>query len=72
MIRDILQFPLPSIDKENDIKLNKLVDQLLDLNEEKANTKLQSEIEQIERHIESCEDQINIKVYKLYGLENPK
>ena len=72
MIRDILQFPLPSIDKENDTKLNKLVDQLLKLNEEKANTKLQSEIEQIERHIESCEDQINIKVYKLYGLEKPE
>ncbi|MFA6598176.1 MAG: N-6 DNA methylase, partial [Ignavibacteriaceae bacterium] len=72
MIRDILQFPLPSIDKESDTKLNKLVDQLLQLNEEKANTKLQSEIKRIERHIESCEDQINIKVYELYGLENPK
>ena len=46
----------------------KLVDQLLKLHEEKVNTKLQSEIEQIQRHIDFCEDQINIKVYELYNL----
>jgi len=68
MIRDILQFPLPNIDKENDTKLNKLVDRLLKLNEEKANTKLQSATDEIQRYINFCEDQINIKVYELYEL----
>lgn len=63
--------PVPDINKvnagiQNDII--KLVDQLLLLNEEKANTKLQSEIERIKRHIDFCEDQINEKVYELYEL----
>jgi len=46
----------------------KLVDQLLQLNEEKVNAKLQSKIEQIQGHIEFCEDEINKIVYELYDL----
>lgn len=60
--------PFPNIEKSQ-TEIIKLVDQLLQLNEEKANTKLQSEIKRIERYIDFCEDQINIKVYKLFGLE---
>ena len=41
-------------------------------NARNAFTKLQSEIEQIQRHAKSCEDQINIKVYELYGIEQPE
>ncbi|OIO13724.1 MAG: hypothetical protein AUJ54_15565 [Ignavibacteria bacterium CG1_02_37_35] len=68
------KLPIKSIDFSNKAEklkhdeIVKLVDQLLKLNEEKANTKLQSEIEQIQRHAKFCEDQINIKVYKLYDL----
>ncbi|MDP3150628.1 MAG: N-6 DNA methylase [Ignavibacteria bacterium] len=63
--------PFPNIEKSQ-TEIIKLVDQLLKLNEEKANTKLQSEIEQIQRHINFCDDQINAKVYELYGLEQPE
>ncbi len=34
MIWDILQFPIPAIDKVHDVELNKVVDQLFQLNEE--------------------------------------
>jgi uncharacterized protein Yka (UPF0111/DUF47 family) len=68
MIRDILQFPLPAIDSKNDGELNKLVDQLLKLNEEKAITKLQTKVTQIEGKIDYCENRINEIVYQLYGL----
>jgi hypothetical protein len=46
----------------------KLVEQLLKLNEEKAEAKLQSKIEQLQNHINYCEDKINEIVYQLYGL----
>lgn len=44
------------------------VEQLLTLNKEKQNTKLQSKIEQIQSRIEYCEDKMNQALYKLYGL----
>lgn len=68
MIRDILQFPLPVIDRINDAELNKLVDQLLKLNAEKAETKLQTKVTQIESKIDYCESRINEIVYQLYEL----
>jgi type I restriction-modification system DNA methylase subunit len=67
-------FPIKLIDFKNKTEVEqhdeivKFVGQLLKLNEEKANTKLQSKMEEIQRHIEFCEEQINIKVYKLYEL----
>lgn len=68
MIRDILQFPIPEIDKKNDTELNKLVDQLLQLNEEKGKVKLQTKINQLQSKIDYCEGRINEIVYQLYGL----
>ncbi len=44
------------------------VEQLISLNQEKQNTKLQSKIEQIQSRIDYCEDKINQAVYELYGL----
>lgn len=46
----------------------KLVDQLLKLNEEKAETKLQTKITQLESKIDFCEGRINEIVYQLYEL----
>lgn len=46
----------------------KLVGQLLKLNEEKAEVKLQTKIDQLEGKIDYCEDRINEIVYQLYGL----
>ncbi len=68
MIRDILQFPIPAIDKKIDAELNKLVDQLLLLNNEKSETKLQTKISQLESKIDYCESRINEIVYQLYDL----
>lgn len=68
MIRDILQFPVPFIDKDHDNELNKLVNQLLQLNEEKAEAKLQTKISQIESKIDYCENRINEIIYQLYEL----
>lgn len=68
MIRDILQFPLPIIDRIKDAELKKLVDQLLKLNEEKVVTKLQTKVKQIESKIDYCESRINEIVSQLYEL----
>lgn len=68
MIRDILQFPLPDVDSKNDGDLNKLVDQLLKLNEEKADAKLETKVLQLESKIDYCENRINEIVYQLYEL----
>ena len=68
MIRDILQFPLPVIDKINDAELVNLVSQLLNLNEEKSQTKLQTKLTQLQGRIDYCENMINELVYQLYDL----
>lgn len=68
------QLPIINIDIKNSKQLkNKneiinLVDQLLSLNQEKSETKLQSKISQIESKIDYCETRINQIVYQLYGL----
>lgn len=45
-----------------------LVDQLLQLNIDKANTKLDSKLSQLQNKIDYCEDKINQLVYQLYEL----
>jgi len=45
-----------------------LVDQLLQLNEEKSEARLPTKIEQLENKIEYCESRINRIVYQLYEL----
>ncbi|HLP36684.1 Eco57I restriction-modification methylase domain-containing protein [Lacibacter sp.] len=68
MIRDILQFPIPLIDKKNITELNKLTDQLLELNEAKNQQTLQTKIDQLQSRIDFCEQRINEIVYELYNL----
>lgn len=72
MIRDILQFPLPAIDRKNDVELSKLVDQLLTLNVEKQQQTLHSKLDQLQNRIDYCERRINEIVYELYGLTKDK
>jgi type I restriction-modification system DNA methylase subunit len=67
----ILSLPIPTITKDNKSlhdEIVKLVDQLLKLNEEKAETKLQTKINQQQSKIDYCENRINEIVYQLYGL----
>ena len=50
------------------MEIESLVDQLLQLNSEKAGTKLESRIEQLQGKINFCEERINGLVYAFYGL----
>ncbi|MFH2028996.1 MAG: TaqI-like C-terminal specificity domain-containing protein [Bacteroidota bacterium] len=62
----IINFKTTEKDKHDEIV--KLVDQLLKLNEEKAEEKLQTKISQLDSKIDYCENRINEIVYKLYDL----
>jgi hypothetical protein len=59
--------PFPILDN-NQHEIVKLVDQLLQLNEEKYKTTLPSKLSQLEGRIDYCEGRINEIVYELYGL----
>jgi hypothetical protein len=59
--------PFPKIGKQES-ELSNLVGQLLQLNKEKSETKLESKIRQIESKIDYCEEKINQIVYQLYEL----
>jgi len=68
MIRDILQFPVPEIDKKEESELNKLTEQLLKLYSEIADAKLATQVSQLQSKIDYCEERINEIVYSLYDL----
>ncbi|MDR1963760.1 MAG: Eco57I restriction-modification methylase domain-containing protein, partial [Planctomycetaceae bacterium] len=55
-------------DQKNHDDITRLVDQLLQLNLEKAEAKYPSRLSQMEENIAYCEDKINSIVYQLYGL----
>jgi len=57
-------------DKANYDEIVRLVGQLLQLNIEIKDTKLQSQIDQLQQHIAHCEDKINRLVYQIYGLSD--
>ncbi len=71
---NLVRLPIKSIDfsnnkeKDHHDEIAKLVDILLQLNEEKNGTKLQSKLEKIEAKIEYCENKINQIIYQLYDL----
>jgi predicted type IV restriction endonuclease len=65
----ILSIPVPEIkDKSLHDEIVKLVDQLLKLNEEIREQKLETKRNLIQRKIDYCESRINEIVYELYGL----
>jgi hypothetical protein len=72
--RQIGQLPFPTInlkDKDDKAKHDEiviLVDQLLKLNEEKAEAKLETNINQLKSKIDYSESRINEIVYQLYDL----
>ena len=72
--RQIGQIPFRDINLKNKTEkadhdeIVKNVDSLLKLNEEKQGAKLQSKIDQLQTHIDHCEEKINEIVYHLYGL----
>ncbi|MBU1677383.1 MAG: Eco57I restriction-modification methylase domain-containing protein, partial [Bacteroidetes bacterium] len=71
LLKDLRELPIPPITEDNKILHNdivKFVDQLLHLNQEKLETKLQTKVSQLESKIDYCETRINEIVYQLYGL----
>jgi len=68
LLQDLRELPTPKADGKIQDEITKLVNQLLQLNLERAETKLQSKLNQIESKIDYCENRINEIVYQLYGL----
>ena len=67
-ITNVAKLPIKISNISNQMEIGKLVDQLLQLNKEKQNVKLQSKLEQIQSKIDYCENRIDQLVYQLYGL----
>ncbi|MBK7096956.1 MAG: N-6 DNA methylase [Saprospiraceae bacterium] len=69
-IAQLRKLPI-AIDIKNNYKpqITQFVDQLLQLNNEKQEVKLQTRLEQIQTKIEYCENRIDQLVYQLYGLK---
>jgi len=65
---NVAQLPMRIADLKFQTEIVKLVNQLLKLNEEKAETKLQTKVAQLESKIDYCEGRINEIVYQLYDL----
>jgi hypothetical protein len=68
MIRDILQFPIPSPDKTSYDRMVKLVEQMLSLHKQLATAKTPDDKIRIQRQIDATDHQIDQLVYELYGL----
>lgn len=67
----ILSIPIPKIVSDKQQKeISKFVEQLLQLNSEKSEAKLESKIEQLQNRIDYCEQKINEIVYQLYELSD--
>lgn len=62
----LADFPMPKLKSHAEIV--KLVDQLLKLNEELQNTKLEEKQGFLKDRIQACENKIDKLVYELYGL----
>jgi type I restriction-modification system DNA methylase subunit len=62
------QLPIVSTTEKNQSEIEKLANQLLQLNQQKAETKLASQVSQLKGKIEYCEERINEIVYQLYEL----
>ncbi len=72
MIRDILQLPIPITDKTNHDLLVQFVEQMLELNKQRAADNEQHTRTILERRIEATDKQIDQLVYTLYDLTAPE
>lgn len=70
MIRDILQFPLPSASITLDSQMQVLVQEMLQRHERLAAVKTDHDKTLLQRQISSTDTEIDRLVYDLYGLTN--
>ena len=68
LIRDILQFALPNLNKAKHDKMVSLVERMLTLHKDKAAVRLVREKAMLEQEIAGLDAQIDRLVYDLYGL----
>lgn len=68
LLQDLRELPIAKGDKKEHLEIEKLVDQLLQLNQEKAEIKLATKLDQLQSKIDYCENRINQLVYQLYDL----
>lgn len=70
-IYELVALPIKKIDKLKQLlksEIEKLVNQLLKLNQEVTEVKLATQVSHLKGKIEFCEDRINQIVYQLYEL----
>ncbi|HOS47306.1 MAG TPA: TaqI-like C-terminal specificity domain-containing protein [Bacteroidia bacterium] len=67
-VGQLKSLPIKIESEKNQAEVNKLVDQLIKLNEEKSTAKLATQVSQFESKIVYCEDKINQFVFQLYEL----
>lgn len=70
MIRDILEFPIPDLEKNQDQEISNNVKTIINLNNELAKTKLQSKIEQLKTKLDFYEEKLNKIIFKVYGVND--
>jgi hypothetical protein len=68
MIRDILQFPIPSPDKASLDRMVKLVEQMRALHKQLTTAKTPDDKTRLQRQIDATDQLIDELVYELYGL----
>jgi len=70
-IYELASLPIKVVDESATAiksEIENLVDQLLQLNKEKASTRLETRLSQLQSRMGYCENRINELVYRLYGL----
>jgi type I restriction-modification system DNA methylase subunit len=68
MIRDILQFPIPTPDKSLHDRMVEMVEEMLTLHKQLASAKTEHEKTALQRQIDATDKQIDALVYELYEL----
>ncbi len=68
LLQDLRELPIPKGDRKKQLEIESLVNQLLQLNQEKTEIKLATKLDQLQSKIDYCENRINQLVYQLYEL----
>nr|MBK9652886.1 hypothetical protein [Bacteroidota bacterium] len=68
LLQDLRTLPVPKAETKIQNEIVKLVNQLLQLNQQKVETKLATQVSQLQGKIDFCETRINEIVYQLYEL----
>jgi adenine-specific DNA-methyltransferase len=70
LLQDLRGLPVPKAETKIQNEIGKVVNQLLQLNQEKTETKLATQVSHLQSKIDYCENRINEIVYSLYDLSS--